>query len=257
MAILAQLAACFGRNEHTLPILLLLVIIILIREGGRFRWLRWQWRSATVAATILGCRRGRASLPPGKALRRERFAELLRVRCYTELSPPGWKPGSTAAMMAAATFSRQTLHLLSRRSWIQCDWFWKGGGSPSARVEGGKSELHRARCRVTQARSVEIHAGGDGASRPDGQCHRKQTARVAQATRVRGKRWCKRPPREAQATRHGKPHRVQGQIGNRGAARSASAKVDRFRVLAAKTNDSLRSQERRQKSAYSPSRTIS
>jgi len=38
---------------------------------------------------------------------------------------------------------------------------------------------------------------------------------------VRVKRWCKRPPREAQATRHGKPHRVQGQIGNPGAARSA------------------------------------
>ena len=72
---------------------------------------------------------------------------------------------------------------------------------------------------------------------------------------VRVKRWGKSPPREAQATRHGKPHRVQGQIGNRGAARSASAKADRFRVSAAKTNDSLRSQERRQKSAYSSSRT--
>ena len=68
------------------------------------------------------------------------------------------------------------------------------------------------------------------------------------------KRWCKRPPREAQATRHGKPHRVQGQIGNRGAARSASAKADRFRVSAAKTNDSLHSQGCRQKSAYSSSR---
>src|SRR5512145_196566 len=71
------------------------------------------------------------------------------------------------------------------------------------------------------------------------------------------KRCGKSAPRGAQATRHGKPHRVQGQIGNRGAARSASAKADRFRVLAAETNDSLRSQERRQKSAYSPSRTNS
>src|SRR5262245_56234693 len=35
------------------------------------------------------------------------------------------------------------------------------------------------------------------------------------------KRCGKSAPREAQATRHGKPHRVQGQIGNRGAARSA------------------------------------
>ena len=53
------------------------------------------------------------------------------------------------------------------------------------------------------------------------------------------KRWGKSPPREAQATRHGKPHRVQGQIGNRGTARSVFAKADRFRVSAAKTNDSL------------------
>jgi hypothetical protein len=37
----------------------------------------------------------------------------------------------------------------------------------------------------------------------DGQCHREYTAGVAQATSVRVKRWCKRPPREAQATRHG------------------------------------------------------
>ena len=58
-------------------------------------------------------------------------------------------------------------------------------------------------------------------NRPDGQCHREYTACVSQEARVRVKRWCKRPPREAQATRHGKPHRVQGQIGSPGAARSA------------------------------------
>ena len=38
--------------------------------------------------------------------------------------------------------------------------------------------------------------------------------------RVRVKRWGKSPPLQAQARRHGKPHRVQGQIGDRGAARS-------------------------------------
>jgi hypothetical protein len=37
---------------------------------------------------------------------------------------------------------------------------------------------------------------------------------------ARVKRCGKSAPREAQATRHGKPHRVQGQIGNPGAARS-------------------------------------
>ena len=54
----------------------------------------------------------------------------------------------------------------------------------------------------------------------DGKCHRKLNRRSPfDAARV--KRWCKRPPREAQATRHGKPRRVQGRIGNPGAARSA------------------------------------
>ena len=53
-----------------------------------------------------------------------------------------------------------------------------------------------------------------------------QTARLqrqsmsAGAVRVRVKRWGKSPPLQAQARRHGKPHRVQGQIGDRGAARS-------------------------------------
>ena len=54
------------------------------------------------------------------------------------------------------------------------------------------------------------------------------------------KRCGKSAPREAQATRHGKPRRVQDQIGNPGAARSGSAKADGFRVLVAETNDSLR-----------------
>ena len=119
-----------------------------------------------------------------------------------------------------------------------CNWFWEGGESLLAQVRGGKSEHHRARCRITPVQPG-IHAGGDGVSRPDGECHREYTASVAQAMLVRVKRWCKRPPREAQATRHGKPHRVQGQIGNRGTARSVSAKADRFRVSAAETNDSL------------------
>src|SRR5206468_8897020 len=36
------------------------------------------------------------------------------------------------------------------------------------------------------------------------------------------KRWGKSPPLEEQSTRHGKPHREQGQIGDHGAARSSS-----------------------------------
>jgi len=76
---------------------------------------------------------------------------------------------------------------------------------------------------------------------------------------VRVKRWCKRPPREAQATRHGKPRRVQGQIGNPGAARSAFRESEtgfgyrspRQMIL---SPESFRG---RQNSAYSPSKTIS
>ena len=55
----------------------------------------------------------------------------------------------------------------------------------------------------------------------DGQCHRKLD-RQRRKPLVRVKRCGKSAPREAQATRHGKPHRVQGQIGNRGVARFAS-----------------------------------
>src|SRR5205814_1073393 len=70
---------------------------------------------------------------------------------------------------------------------------------------------------------------------------------------ARVKRCGKSAPREAQATRHGKPHRVQGQIGNPGAARSTVAQATGFRVLAAQTNDSLPARGNppgRQKSAY-------
>src|SRR5262245_51551827 len=56
---------------------------------------------------------------------------------------------------------------------------------------------------------------------------------------ARVKRRGKGPPLDEQSARHGKPHREQGQIGNPGAARSTTQVG--FRVLAAQTNDSLRS----------------
>jgi hypothetical protein len=65
----------------------------------------------------------------------------------------------------------------------------------------------------------------------DGQCHRKLNRRRRKLA-VRVKRCGKSAPREAQATRHGKPHRVQGQIGNPGAARS------RFRPASRDETDS-------------------
>ena len=56
---------------------------------------------------------------------------------------------------------------------------------------------------------------------------------------VRVKRRGKSPPLQAQARRHGKPHRVQGQIEDPETARFSSAPRNGFRVLAAETNDSL------------------
>jgi len=72
-------------------------------------------------------------------------------------------------------------------------------------------------CGSTVLRRAGIYAGGNENS--DGQCHRKETAAVRMVA-ARVKRCGKSAPRGAQATRHGKPHRVQGQIGNPGAARS-------------------------------------
>ena len=131
--------------------------------------------------------------------------------------------------------------------------------APLRRDGGGKSEHHRARCHVTRARSAGIHAGGRLKDLSTDSATENQTARVSQETRVRVKRCGKSAPREAQATRHGKPHRVQGQIGNPGAARSRSResvtdsgyRLPRQMIL---SSEEIRS---RQNSAYSPSKTNS
>ena len=104
--------------------------------------------------------------------------------------------------------------------------FWKGGESlrSASAGRGGKSELQRARCRVTQhrpqGRSADDTRGRSRISGIDGQCHREYTA-VGLVPAVRVKRWSKSPPLEEQSTRHGKPHPEQGQIGDHGAARSS------------------------------------
>jgi len=66
----------------------------------------------------------------------------------------------------------------------------------------------------------EIHAGDDAVRRPDGQCHRNlNRPGLGNEAEARVKRWGKSPPPHAQARGHGKPHRVQGQIGDPEAAR--------------------------------------
>ena len=76
---------------------------------------------------------------------------------------------------------------------------------------------------------------------------------------ARVKRCGKSAPREAQATRHGKPHRVQGQIGNPGVARSRfrESETDSGYRLHRQMNLSPEEIRGRQNSAYSPSKTNS
>ena len=88
----------------------------------------------------------------------------------------------------------------------------------------------------------------------DGKCHRKLN-RPRRKPLVRVKRCGKSAPREAQATRHGKPHRVQGQIGNRGAARSAFRESETGFGYRSLRQMILSAARRRQNSAYSPSKT--
>src|SRR4051794_34824108 len=75
---------------------------------------------------------------------------------------------------------------------------------------------------------------------------------------VRVKRWSKSPPLQAQARRHGKPHRVQGQIGDHAAARCNFRKrgMGSGYWLLRQMILSPVSKPGRQKSAYSPSKII-
>jgi len=90
--------------------------------------------------------------------------------------------------------------------------------------------------------TIGIHSGGRLQGLPTDSATENRQPAVALTSHgaVMVKRCGKSAPREAQATRHGKPRRVQDQIGNPGTARSSDAKADGFRVSVAKTNDSLR-----------------
>ena len=65
-----------------------------------------------------------------------------------------------------------------------------------------------------------IHAGGTLQGVSTDSATETQTAAPTCVGAARVKRWGKSPPLGAQAPRHGKPRRVQGQIGDPGAARS-------------------------------------
>jgi len=88
-----------------------------------------------------------------------------------------------------------------------------------AQAGGGKSELHRARCRVTRVcmeRDTRGRKVREGLS-TDSATENKPLSGFGQTVRV--KRWSKSPPLREKSRRHGKPHREQGQIGDHEAAR--------------------------------------
>jgi|SRR5579859_1180072 len=107
------------------------------------------------------------------------------------------------------------------------EWFWKGGESLPSRFAGWRRKVRTPKgampCNLVAAvydrRQTRIHTGGKSRGFPtDSATENRQPRHFGVGVMV--KRCGKSAPREAQATRHGKPHRVQGQIGNPGAARS-------------------------------------
>src|SRR5213592_2500611 len=83
---------------------------------------------------------------------------------------------------------------------VESPRFWKGGESPSARVGGGKSELHRARCRVTPEPPTQGRGAGDRRGREvrknlsTDSATENETAAEAVCAAVRVKRRGKSPP---------------------------------------------------------------
>jgi len=162
-----------------------------------------------------------------------------------------------------AAFSKKFRSLNNNQFPLHSCRFWKGGESLPARAGRGKSEHRRARRRVTFCNfKFEI---AEGYTRAENRkvFRRKVPQKIKPPAVVltsfgvaRVKRWCKRPPREAQATRHGKPRRVQGQIGNPGAARSAFRESETGFGYRSPRQMILSAARRRQNSAYSPSKTI-
>ena len=118
---------------------------------------------------------------------------------------------------------RRTLDAQARRG--AQDARRQTAGRPLARERsraGGKSGLHGTTVPVNGRRG-----------RPQGKCHREQTARTpCGLLAARVKRWGKSPPRFRQRGRHGKPHREQGRIGADGVARVGAWTQGRSRPAA-------------------------
>jgi hypothetical protein len=111
----------------------------------------------------------------------------------------------TTMSTAPALDARARGGLIQIASWPDGRCRIAGVCGPSSKPGGGKSGLH----------GDTVTANGRR-GRPQGKCHRKQTASGSPEVRVKG---CgKSAPRGRQRTRHGKPHREQDQIGMAGRA---------------------------------------
>ncbi len=101
--------------------------------------------------------------------------------------------------------------LIQRASWPDGRCRIAGVCGPSSNSGGGKSGLHG-----------DTVAANGRRGRPQGKCHRKQTACGSPQVRVKG---CgKSAPRGRRRSWQGKPHREQDQIGVAGRARKRGAR---------------------------------
>ena len=128
------------------------------------------------------------------------------------------------------------LHFAARLGMVLEGRRTASGASRKRKVRTPKGAMPRnSVAAVYDRRKTKIHAGGKLKDFPTDSATENQTAEIVAALcerrkkcdghrpplqLARVKRCGKSAPREAQAMRHGKPHRVQGQIGNPGAARS-------------------------------------
>jgi len=126
-----------------------------------------------------------------------------------------FKPAGTPALRPTAAHggcdcSLSLGHVYSIR-------FWKGGGS-LPRIRPGRRKVRTPKGAMPRNRDFDRGYTREATPRgvpTDSATENKPPGRILTDPVVaRVKRWGKSPPPAAQATGHGKPHRVQGQIGD-------------------------------------------
>ena len=203
------------------------------RCGRKIRESCFRGRCSTPRASATGCRRPR--MAKGETLRRghrgaavadlqrefRRYGYGLDGRCGIRPRDRGGGPRLPAPFPAGA----------GRRCRRSLDGARRSSGCASASPPRLDHRGRQCLCPRRQLAGRPLRQGSKGRrggksglhgntvpgnarrGRPQGKCHRKQTARPAQAGGVRVKGWGKSPPRARRRERHGKPHREQNRIG--------------------------------------------